>query len=521
MRKLLCMILCIILLFAHAVPAYANDAIDLPNLEDIIQGGLGLEDLIPDNSNHTHSYDILKNNTATCSEAGTATYACICGAETQMPSEATGSHTYGNSEYVDTTDHKSVCSVCGDEFFSTHSWDQGRMVTEANCMQEGEQIFTCSGCGGTYSRNLAKTGHKYDPAVSDDIYHVCGICGSSESHYWDEGKVTKRPTCREEGTFVYFCSICEMRLTEPLERLKTHTYDSACDPQCNVCGAERSIEHTFTTVWSKNYKGHWHECTKCGEQKDFSKHDPGPEATEKEEQVCLTCKYIIEPKKNHVHQYEKQRSYDEVGHWFACTGCGNEKEYASHSFDDDCDPDCNTCGYERENNHNYEEKWLMSNFEHWNVCTLCGEESRREKHIPGPEATADAAQVCTVCEFEFAPKLEHSHDFGTEWIRTEDSHWQECGCGEQSVPMSHIWDSGRESKKGTIVYTCTECGMEKAVETPSSGFPGMIIILVLLALVCIGGIAALVIIMKRGSFGEEQTEEYEEFHWNDSKDAYQ
>ena len=49
-------------------------------------------------------------------------------------------------------------------------------------------------------------------------------------------------------------------------------------------------------------------------------------------------------------------------------------------------------------------------------CTVCGEESKHEKHIAGPEATEDEAQVCSVCGYELAPKLEHTHDFGTEYI---------------------------------------------------------------------------------------------------------
>jgi len=498
MRKILCTFLCALICLTISVSAYA---VDFHGLEEKISDENGQEN---GDTQHTHSYDTLKSDTATCGEPGIATYICSCGEEMQTASAATGLHTYGSKQFVNSDNHKMVCAVCGTESYEAHSWDSGRIVSEASCIQEGEQIFSCSDCGGTYSRKLVKIGHAYDPNISDSSYHVCSVCQSRQSHAWNDGEVTRRPTCKDAGTFVYYCSICRMTLVEPLEKLTIHTYDSACDSDCNVCGTKRTIEHTFSTVWSKNYKGHWHECTKCGEQKDFAKHDPGPDATEKEDQVCLTCKYVVTPKKDHVHSYEKQWSFDEVGHWYECTGCKNEKEYAAHAFDDPCDSACNTCSYERDNCHSYEEKWQISNFEHWKVCILCNEESPREKHIPGSEASDDAAQVCTVCAFEISPKLEHSHQFGQKWFWTEDSHWQQCDCGEQLVPAPHIWDSGREGKGRTLIYTCTECSMEKTVETPTSGFSGILLIFILLALVCIGGIAALIIIFKQKDSKEAQ-----------------
>lgn len=495
MKKILDFLLCVTIFAALALPVCANGSTTLlSDLENVEQESAEAPST---GESHVHSFEILKSDTATCGAAGTATYACRCGEETQQSSPATGNHIYGSFEYVDTSDHKKTCSVCGNESFSSHSWDSGRTVTEANCLQEGQQVFSCIDCSGTYMRNIPKTGHQYDPASSDDTYHVCGVCKSLQSHAWDAGEVTRKPTCQESGTFEYYCSICQMTLVEPLAKLTPHTYDSACDPDCNICGTKRTTEHTFTTAWSKNYKGHWHECTKCGEQNDFSSHNPGPDATEDEEQVCLTCKYVITPKKNHVHKYEAQWSNDEVGHWHECTGCKNEKDYSSHVYDNDCDETCNVCEYERKNAHSYTDAWQMSSFEHWKTCSICSEESKREKHVPGPEASDQAAQTCKVCSFELEAKQEHTHDFGTEWFQTDDSHWQMCSCGEQSVPASHIWTAGEEHRSGSVTYVCTECGMEKKVESTAAGVSGVVIIFILVALVCAGAIAALVIIMKR------------------------
>lgn len=499
MKKHISFLICMMLLLTMAAPVRAEDTVTPPDdLNTVQEGdnpqdGSGEDD--PDDSKddgekqedpHEHNWTVT--DTATCTQAGTITKTCGCGASESSESPAKG-----------------------------HQWDNGNITTEANCMQAGVKKYTCSVCREKKTEELTReTTHDYGSWTKTAAGHVraCDDClvEDSGAHDWKE-EIVKKPSCKEDGSKKKSCTVCDYSESIVLPKLTTHTYDSACDEECNVCGLTREIEHTFTKVWSKSYKGHWHECTKCGEQADFAKHIPGPAATEDKEQVCLTCSYVIMPKKAHVHSYGSEWTSDDTGHWHACTGCKEEKDYASHTFDDDCDPDCNTCGHKRENSHSYDtEGWLTSSFEHWNICSVCGEESKHEKHIPGEEATDEAPQICTVCKYELAPMLEHIHDFGTTWIQAQDSHWQECKCGELSVPMAHVWDEGRENRNDTITYTCVDCGAEKMEESKSSGFPWLIVILVLLALVCLGGIAALVIILKRGGFEDESDDdaEYEE-----------
>ena len=184
MKKFASVMLCFILLMLQAVPVYAQDMMQDPAGSAISQETTGSEET------HTHSYDRLISDSATCGQSGTAIYACTCGAQESFSSQPTGDHTYGGFSFVDTSNHKKICTVCGDALLAAHSWDSGRMAAEANCIQEGEQVFTCADCGGSYSRRIPKTGHDYDPAVSDDVYHVCSVCRSIQSHAWDAGEVT-------------------------------------------------------------------------------------------------------------------------------------------------------------------------------------------------------------------------------------------------------------------------------------------------------------------------------------------
>ena len=352
-----------------------------------------------------------------------------------------------------------------------------------------------------------------------DHSKTCEACGHTvtENHKWSSSTVLKKPTCKETGILGYVCSACSAVLEEPMEKLKVHTYDSACDSECNVCGIKRDVQHNFETVWVKDASGHWYACTKCDEKVAFARHNPGPEATEEKEQVCTTCKYVIKPKVKHTHSFEKKWKTDEAGHWHACKSCDAEDSYGAHVYDDACDIDCNICDYEKAEGHTYQDDWKTSKWEHWNICAVCGEESKHEKHVAGPEATEKKPQLCTVCGYELAPIAIHTHDFSQNWEWDMVNHWQVCSCGDASVALEHTWDEGREVKKDILEFRCTQCEATK-MEREESGFPWMIL-LVMLALLCLGGIVVLVIMLKRGVFEEEaetddhadiMTEEYEE-----------
>ena len=73
-----------------------------------------------------------------------------------------------------------------------------------------------------------------------------------------------------------------------------HVYDNACDTTCNACGHVRSITHNYSNSWSSDSTGHWYACTVCGDKKDFAAHTPGAAATEATPQTCTICGYVLE-----------------------------------------------------------------------------------------------------------------------------------------------------------------------------------------------------------------------------------
>ena len=51
----------------------------------------------------------------------------------------------------------------------------------------------------------------------------------------------------------------------------------------------------------------------------------------------------------HKHEFSEAWTYDETGHWHACTGenCDETEGFETHVYDNDADATCNVCGFER------------------------------------------------------------------------------------------------------------------------------------------------------------------------------
>lgn len=341
--------------------------------------------------------------------------------------------------------------------------------------------------------------HAYGDWDGDEGSHwrTCTKCGNPESagHSWASETITVEPTCAEPGGECKICTVCQgVLVTKIIPATGAHTYSSDCDADCNVCGAAREVTHTFGTYWDYNSKGHWHVCTKCAAKGELLDHYPGPAATEEKDQICLTCRYVMTKKKEHTHKTAAEWSSDASGHWHACSGCDEMQDFAAHTYDDPCDPDCNTCGYLTETAHSYD-GWRQDGSAHWQVCTLCGEESAQTTHVMDEETG-----LCADCGFLLEEI--HVHEFLPEWQFGEEQHWQECECGDKSEPEDHIWDDGEEDG-GMITYTCAVCQAEKQEEAPRSGLPVWIFILLgVLVVALVVTLVCLIKVSRKGRFAQ-------------------
>ena len=196
---------------------------------------------------HTHNYTSKVTTQPTCTENGTRTYTCSCGASYTENIPATG-HTWSDwtvtKEATETSTglKERTCSVCKttetktiDKVVHKHNYSS-KITTQPTCTADGIKTYTCS-CGDSYTETIPAIGHNYvsevvAPTCTTNGYtsHTCSRCGDNYTdNYVDsiehncEWVVTKEPTCSENGLKEYKCVNCG-EITGQSEIPASHSY---------------------------------------------------------------------------------------------------------------------------------------------------------------------------------------------------------------------------------------------------------------------------------------------------------
>lgn len=350
---------------------------------------------------------IMPNSATVYYPAGNTTWTSMAlmmlGAETWIL-VCDGDHTLGEWSSVDETTHKRTCAYCDYEETADHGWDEGTVTLAPTCQATGEALFTCAVCGVTRTETLPLGDHPYNEwtKVDENTHtHACTVCGTEETvaHTWDEGSVITAANCIAGGETMYTCTGCGLTRNEAVAMTGIHTYDHGCDNDCNVCGATRTTEHRYADDWTSGKAGHWHTCVNCGAKGTVADHVPGPEATEETAQLCTVCDYILHPTLQHEHDYAAALTGDDTGHWYACASCSEQKDFAAHDFDNDCDTKCDACGYQRVTEHRWSEAWSHDEAGHFHTCTVCG----AKKDDAGHDFRRGTCTVCAAEDPDYEP----------------------------------------------------------------------------------------------------------------------
>jgi len=347
-------------------------------------------------------------------------------------------HNYGSASNVDATNHQSSCTICGEKKTEAHKWNSGTTVKEATCKDTGIKKLTCTACNATKEEKIpVNNNHKFGnwSKTSDNSHsHTCSVCGKKESssHSWNNGTVLESATCVKTGSKKVTCTYCSATKTVTIP-VTEHNYGTAVKTDdenhlktCKDCGKETTEAHTYGSKLSHDENWHYQECTACGFITNQEIHVEGPEATVTTDQICTVCERILVPMGEHVHKFATEWTVDETGHYYLCKSCNGKDSAAPHSFDSDCDTNCDICGYEREPMHVKSDKYFSDESGHWYECVNCKEKLDFSEHKAGPEATIVSNQICTVCEYELAPIVPHDHVYDANG--TLHSHL--CVCGE-------------------------------------------------------------------------------------------
>lgn len=206
-----------------------------------------------------------------------------------------------------------------------------------------------------------------------------------------------------------------------------HTYTNSCDTTCNKCNAERTITHT----WDKGKAIEEATCQKEGSAK-------------------YTCKVCGETKTEKVKK-------------------------TAHTYDNNCDTDCNVCGATRKIEHSYQ--WSCDENYHWQECRYCGLAQEKQAHTMESEASTNATHhgiACSVCKLmpngeahifdsscdadcakcDYVRNVQHI--YRERYSYDENHHWYGCIlCGEALEKFSHTPGAAATEETDQI---CEECG---------------------------------------------------------------
>ena len=356
--------------------------------------------------------------------------------------------------------------------------------------------------------------HKYGDWTDNGDNHkqICEKCGDEKTanHAWDAGKVTTEPDCKNDGEKTFTCADCGATKTEPVKATGAHNYTNGVKAD--------DTNHTLT-------------CTGCGDTKtEAHKMDAGKitkEPTCKDEGVktfsCTACDYT---KTEAVaatgeHTYGEWVKDDAENHKKVCSGCG-EAVTEAHAWDEGeitLVPTCKDAGeitytclvceetkkevIEPDESAHVSDNWtLVDENTHTGKCSVCNREVVVE-HVFYYDF--DCENHWCVCECgALTEKAAHE----LEWIFNEELHAHACECGYYTEEGEHVWDAGVVTVKptttttGVKTHTCTTCGATKETEVPKTsnsvtGDNNMNAAFVVLAVLATCGLAVTVVAKKR------------------------
>ncbi|MCD8294756.1 MAG: hypothetical protein LUE27_05910, partial [Clostridia bacterium] len=353
---------------------------------------------------------------------------------------------------------------CGDSETITvaalgHSWDDGEVIKEVSCTEDGEITYTCTrdDCNATKEETVSATGHNYvmtsttaTCTESGSVTNTCTRCGDSETitvaalgHSWDEGEVTTEATCTEAGVMTFKCTRdgCEGTKTEAIAATG-HSYElisssATCTSggkiscKCSVCGdtLEDMEVEALGHSWDDGTVTTEATCTTAG-QKTYTCTREGCEATKTETIAALGHDYEITSttatcttagsvtytcsrcNDTHTEQIADALGHDyqaEVTKEASCTEAG-ETTYTCSRCSDSYTEEIAALGHD----------WVKDDYESTVTCTSAGK----------------IVYKCSRCE---ETKEEDSEALGHNYV------------GEIVTPVEC-------EHNGYVTYTCTNCG---------------------------------------------------------------
>ena len=136
----------------------------------------------------------------------------------------------------------------------SHNWNSGSVTKQPNCIATGVKTYTCRTCGATKTESIAAKGHTPGAAATCTTPQKCTVCGtqlaSPTDHKFDNGIISKEPTCLDDGVKTYTCSLCGETKTEPIisGNVTPRAQQQPAQPLRNAQSAELSLQRLWVII---------------------------------------------------------------------------------------------------------------------------------------------------------------------------------------------------------------------------------------------------------------------------------
>ena len=423
---------------------------------------------------------------------------------------------------------KANCSVCGEPHgdlaahdYTAQTKKPEALKSEGNCRDVAVYYYSCSACGkvenndshvflgeknannhvgGTALVNQSEANHKTqtDGYTGDTKCLGCGvIIGYGQPI--PAGAHTPANVWSTDGQYHWKeCTVVGCGIVidgSKAEHSSTGANVATCQKAavCDVCGVSYGTvaDHDWnTSSWEKDATGHWHKCNTagCTEKNDFAAHTPDHQggATEEYAIKCSVCGYEIEAQLGHTHVFDQEVVADQ--YLASKANCTDPAKYYKSCKCGEKGTEPFTSGEAL--GHTEGTEWEKDATGHWHICTVAGcgvvIDSSKAAHTPDRDAATETDPIkCSVCGFEIAPALGHTHAHGTDWKSDKDNHWNECACGDKANTAAHA-DANSDGKCDVCEYNV---GLPTNPDSPQTGDNSMMYLWIIL--LCVSGLGVI------------------------------